>query len=362
MSLTDDRVDSAEATVSHWDAAYAAHGADAVSWFQESPEVSLELIDSLALSPTAPVVDVGGGASRLADTLLERGFTDVTVLDVSSIALEFVRERLGNRPGLQLVQADLREWEPHCQVGLWHDRAVFHFLVDPAERVRYLSTLRAAVAPGGAVVVATFAEDGPDRCSGRPVARYSAATLAQALGPTFELVESRRDVHITPRGARQPFTWVAGRMQALPDRDEPLRTLVGGATARIRRLDVAEARAAVAGGTVLIDIRSAHDRDRDGIVPGSVHIPRTVLEWRLAPDSAWRTLHLAPGSPVLVLCDHGYASALAATLVELGYLDAGDVVGGFQAWREAGLPIARPNDHTLAPGELPGMRGPELGG
>ncbi|HEY5872634.1 MAG TPA: hypothetical protein VIT46_05300 [Gaiellaceae bacterium] len=113
---------------------------------------------------------------------------------------------------MRCVRADLLEWEPDRRYELWHDRAVFHFLVEERDRDRYVATLSDALAPGGHVVVATFADDGPEMCSGLPVRRYAAENLAVALGERFELVERRREVHVTPRGTQQPFTWVAARL------------------------------------------------------------------------------------------------------------------------------------------------------
>jgi rhodanese-related sulfurtransferase len=140
-----------------------------------------------------------------------------------------------------------------------------------------------------------------------------------------------------------------------------LDAMVASARGRIRRLDPADAYEAAVRGAVIIDVRCSGDRERDGVIPGSLHIPRTVLEWRLAPDSAWRSSH-APGvdHEVLVVCDHGYSSSLAAAvLVDLGFARAGDIVGGFAAWRRAGLPTMSARGHDLLPSELVGMRGPE---
>jgi SAM-dependent methyltransferase len=193
-----------------WDATYDARG-PTVSWYQAEPRVSLELIEALRVPRDAAVLDVGGGTSFLADRLLERGFSDVTVLELSSTALELVRRRLPDLP-VRLLHQDLMSWKPARRYDLWHDRAVFHFLVEETDRRRYLERLDAAVAPGGAVIVGTFASDGPETCSGLPVARFSANDLAATLGERFELLHAHREEHTTPRGAVQPFTWVAGRM------------------------------------------------------------------------------------------------------------------------------------------------------
>jgi rhodanese-related sulfurtransferase len=160
---------------------------------------------------------------------------------------------------------------------------------------------------------------------------------------------------------REPFTAESAAHVSVWRRPpEPLAALVDRAHERIRRLTPAQAHEAAAAGALIVDIRSAFDRERDGIVPGSVHIPRTVLEWRLAADAQCPTPHVAPGRELVLLCDHGCSSTLAAAnLVELGFADAADVVGGFAAWREAGLPTTRPGSHALSPGELVGMRPPE---
>lgn len=195
----------------HWDSVYASRGPEGVSWYQPIPSVSLELVEALGVEPASPVIDVGGGASTLADLLLERGFRDVTVLDLSSVALDEVRRRLAGR-AVELVCADVLDWTPSRTYGLWHDRAVLHFLVDDGDRRRYLDRLREALRPDGFVIVGAFAPDAPPTCSGLPVVRFSPTELANLLGARFEPLETRREEHRTPRGAVQPFTWVAGRL------------------------------------------------------------------------------------------------------------------------------------------------------
>ena len=142
---------------------------------------------------------------------------------------------------------------------------------------------------------------------------------------------------------------------------QPLETLLAAARARIRRRSPVEALAAVEAGALLVDTRSSEDRERDGIVPGSLHIPRTVLEWRIAPDSAWRNPHVGgTDGEIILLCDHGYSTIFAAaTLVDLGFIRAGDVIGGFEAWRDAGLPVVRAPTRRRGPHELAGMTGPD---
>lgn len=193
----------------HWDQIYATKGEDEVSWFQETPSASLAMIEACELPPEARLLDVGGGASRLVDALLDLGFVDVSVLDVSSNALAAARARLGARAsGVEWLVRDVTAFEPPHPYDLWHDRAVFHFLGTEEERAAYVRALERAVAPGGWVVLATFALDGPERCSGLPVVRYDAEGLAAAAGPSFTLVESMRRAHVTPAGRLQPFTFV----------------------------------------------------------------------------------------------------------------------------------------------------------
>jgi SAM-dependent methyltransferase len=198
----------------HWDIVYGADPT-VVSWYQPSPALSLELIDALGVGPRAPVIDVGGGASTLVDELLRRGFGDVSVLDVSGAALDTARRRLGEAAArVHWLQEDLRRWSPARRYGLWHDRAVFHFLVERADQDRYRRLLASAVQPAGAAVIAAFGPSGPSQCSGLPVVRYGIEELAAAAGDGFELVSARHEDHTTPAGAVQPFVWVALRSRS----------------------------------------------------------------------------------------------------------------------------------------------------
>jgi 2-polyprenyl-3-methyl-5-hydroxy-6-metoxy-1,4-benzoquinol methylase len=170
------------------------------------------LLDAAGIRPEASVLDVGAGASRLVDALLKQGFTDLTALDVADEGLALARARLGAAADrVRWITADLLTWEPGRTFDVWHDRAVFHFLTEPTARGRYRGLLAAAVPAGGTVIVATFAEDGPAQCSGLDVCRYDPASLHAELGPSFDLVTSRRQEHVTPWGAVQPFTWVVLR-------------------------------------------------------------------------------------------------------------------------------------------------------
>lgn len=192
----------------HWDAVYAARRPTEVSWYQRDPRLSLALIEAAGVAPDDPIIDVGAGASYLVDRLLERGFADVTVLDVSELALQRVRERLGGVGArVAVVRTDVLAFEPARAYALWHDRAVFHFLTDPDDRRRYVDVLSRAVRPGGHVVIATFAPDGPPKCSGLPVERYDAEALSATLGAGFELLRAEEEAHRTPSGAVQPFQY-----------------------------------------------------------------------------------------------------------------------------------------------------------
>jgi SAM-dependent methyltransferase len=196
----------------HWDGRYGMIGELSVSWYEKTPVVSLALLDRLDLTPEDSVLDVGGGASRLVDHLLERGHCDVAVLDVSAVALGEARDRLGDPPTVEWINRDLLVWEPSRRWSVWHDRAVLHFLVDDGDRARYVELLRRTLEAGGAFVIGVFAEDGPTECSGLPVRRSSAAELVDLVGDV-EVVAELRHHHRTPGGADQPFNWLAGRLR-----------------------------------------------------------------------------------------------------------------------------------------------------
>ncbi len=190
----------------HWQKVYLSKGEQEVSWSQASPEPSLGLIEKFALSRHAPIVDIGGGASRLVDALCERGYEAVTVLDLSAAALETAKQRLGSRGArVQWIAADVTKWQPPQAFDIWHDRAAFHFLVEADDREAYLDRLRRGVKAGGHAIIATFALDGPEKCSGLPVQRYDPAGLAETVGQPFELVEHHAHRHVTPWGAVQSF-------------------------------------------------------------------------------------------------------------------------------------------------------------
>lgn len=192
----------------HWDRIYAERKPDEVSWHQERPSLSLELIGCAAPSKKSRLIDVGGGASRLAGSLLDAGYSDVTVLDVSARALAWAKEWLGSRAErVTWIESDVAGFAPETAYELWHDRAVFHFLTEAAEREAYVEAVRRSLKPGGAMVVATFALDGPDTCSGLPVRRYDAKLLREAFGPGFELVHVAAETHVTPWKTAQKFRY-----------------------------------------------------------------------------------------------------------------------------------------------------------
>jgi SAM-dependent methyltransferase len=190
----------------HWENVYRTKGEREVSWFQETPSMSLELIRSAGPTRHSAIVDIGGGASRLVDALVAAGYDAVTVLDLAGSALAAAKMRLGPAAaGVTWIVADAVKWKPLQSYDLWHDRAAFHFLTDEADRAAYVACLRDALRPGGHAVIATFALDGPERCSGLPVVRYDAASLGKVLGDAFRLVETRRHDHHTPMGSIQRF-------------------------------------------------------------------------------------------------------------------------------------------------------------
>jgi ubiquinone/menaquinone biosynthesis C-methylase UbiE len=186
--------------LAHWDRVYRGRSPETVSWFEREPISSLAIIDSVGLEPDEPIVDVGGGVSRLAAELVGRGHTDVTVLDISGEALQSAREGFSDSARVEWVVADVRNHDFGRRFILWHDRATFHFMTESADRRGYLATLERSVLPGGHVVIAAFGPEAPSHCSGLPVVRYSPETLADAFRGVADLRSHRYEDHVTPSG------------------------------------------------------------------------------------------------------------------------------------------------------------------
>jgi SAM-dependent methyltransferase len=198
----------------HWDNVYTTKGESEVSWFQQSPAPSLELIAQAGATHASAIIDIGGGASRLVDHLVERGFEDVTVLDLSVAALKAAKARLGARADrVYWLVEDATIWQPARQYDIWHDRAAFHFLTDTADRAAYIERLTRGLKAGGHAIIATFALDGPEKCSGLPVARYDGTSLARTLGAAFRLLQTQRHEHATPWDSRQIFQFSVFRRE-----------------------------------------------------------------------------------------------------------------------------------------------------
>jgi 2-polyprenyl-3-methyl-5-hydroxy-6-metoxy-1,4-benzoquinol methylase len=201
----------------HWENVYRSKRADTVSWYRPHLERSLELIRRSAPESSSAIIDVGGGESTLVDDLLGAGYRDITVLDISAVAIEHARERAGERAaGVTWLAADITQAAlPERRYDVWHDRAVFHFLTDPAKRAAYVRQVARAVKPGGFVIVATFGSQGPLQCSGLDVVRYDADGLHGEFGSEFRLLESSTEVHQTPAGKEQPFLYCYCRLDSV---------------------------------------------------------------------------------------------------------------------------------------------------
>lgn len=190
----------------HWQSVYSSKDETEVSWFEQSPAISLDLIRRSGAHSGTSIIDIGGGASRLVDALLDGGYRTISVLDLSEKALSVARARLGPRASqVRWIEADVTRWEPEQRYDLWHDRAAFHFLTDPNDRAAYVERLMRGTSPGAQVIIGTFAFEGPERCSGLPVVRHDANSLKQALGESFELEGTRPYEHRTPWGSFQRF-------------------------------------------------------------------------------------------------------------------------------------------------------------
>ncbi|MET4132502.1 hypothetical protein ABIE62_001637 [Porphyrobacter sp. MBR-155] len=196
----------------HWERVYTEKMPGDVSWFQPEPSDTLAVLTRFAVPTTRAFIDIGGGASNLVDALLARGWSDLTVVDIAGSALKASQDRLGDESACVLWEiADITAWHPARRYGVWHDRAVFHFLTEPEQQAAYRQALLAGTTTDTLVIIATFAPDGPEKCSGLPVCRHDAASLAVALGSEFSLVDDWRSEHRTPWGAIQKFNWCVFR-------------------------------------------------------------------------------------------------------------------------------------------------------
>jgi len=192
----------------HWNQIYQTQESQEVSWYQRSPDLSLTLITESGVSKDAGVIDVGGGASVLIDCLFEAGYTHLAVLDLSSVALNHSWTRLGARAAaVEWFEADVTSFKPPHRFGLWHDRAVFHFLTAADDRRAYIETLQKTLLPSGSVIIAIFSLNGPSKCSGLDVVRYDEKSIIAELGSEFQLAEFRRETHVTPRRSEQRFSY-----------------------------------------------------------------------------------------------------------------------------------------------------------
>jgi len=197
---------------SHWEAVYRDRSPLEVSWYQQEPTLSLELIRRSGVAHDAPIIDVGGGASVLVDRLLAAGYTKLSVLDISARALACARQRLGAASGrIDWIEADITAFRPSHTYALWHDRAVFHFLTEAGDQRQYVNALDQSVEPGGHVIIAAFAIGGPEKCSGLDIVQYDSGKLMGVLGTQFELLETLTEDHRTPGGKSQKFIYFLAR-------------------------------------------------------------------------------------------------------------------------------------------------------
>jgi hypothetical protein len=198
----------------HWEHIYETKTGAELSWHEETPAVSLDLIRAAGVEKSAPIIDIGGGESRLVDSLLDEGFHNLTVLDISNKALADAKARLGLRAAkVHWIAADVTAWEPEQSYGLWHDRACFHFLLEAERQRAYAARVARAVRRGGHVIIGTFAPDGPERCSGLPVQRHDVVSITAVLGADYAIVQSRQHDHVTPAGRVQRFQFSLLRRQ-----------------------------------------------------------------------------------------------------------------------------------------------------
>jgi len=192
----------------HWDNVWQTKSHDSTSWYQEVPATSLRFFETVKLSNTAPLIDIGSGASKLIDGWLSQGFRDITALDISANAFVQSKLRLGvDADQVTFIEANVIDWQPERCYQLWHDRAVFHFLTDPDSRERYINTIMTALAPGAFFICGGFSTSGPQKCSGLEVQRYDPGRMAEVFAPWFEVLASENETHLTPARSEQHFLW-----------------------------------------------------------------------------------------------------------------------------------------------------------
>lgn len=192
----------------HWDKVYGNQSPFKVSWYQKEPALSLRLIHHTAVALDAPIIDIGGGASVLVDRLCAEAYTNISVLDIAAKALEHARHRLADKAcEVQWYNEDVVNFNLQQQFSVWHDRAVFHFLTDRADREKYVDNLKRTLSNGGHVIIMAFAIDGPAKCSGLDIVQYDADKLMAELGQGFKLIESGHETHNTPSGGEQKFAY-----------------------------------------------------------------------------------------------------------------------------------------------------------
>ena len=192
----------------HWQSVYENNTPTAVSWFQKEPTLSLHIIKNTGIAHNKPIIDIGGGASLLVDRLQDRGYSNLSVLDISSKSLKHARQRLGKRSEtIEWLTTDVSEFIPPQQYFLWHDRAVFHFLTNKSDRKKYIKTLEKSVHPKGHIIIATFAIGGPTKCSGLDIVQYDEASLLVEFEDKYQLVSHTSETHVTPGGGKQQFSY-----------------------------------------------------------------------------------------------------------------------------------------------------------
>ena len=192
----------------HWQNIYKEKNPLEVSWYQKKPNLSLDLIRKTGVSSNDAIIDVGGGSSILVDYLLKEGFKNLSVLDISENSLASARERLGDDANsIEWIETDITEFKPLQKFSVWHDRAVFHFLTGKSDRKKYVEVLKEGLHSGGYLVIAAFSIGGPKKCSGLDIVQYDAIKLFAELGNNFELVEEKKEIHVTPTNKKQNFTY-----------------------------------------------------------------------------------------------------------------------------------------------------------